>query len=105
MTVKHLQKQNDFYVCTWNVHSLVENSGDIRTCQRHCVVSEQLCDSVDKKLDLLVGELQHFKVAVAGIQEIKWLGLMCGQLLMGIQCCTLAGQFLLVLMLLLEERV
>ena len=29
---------------------------------------------MDRKLDLLVGELEHYNVAMAGIQEIKWFG-------------------------------
>jgi len=29
---------------------------------------------VDRKLDLLVGELQLYKVTVAGIKETKWFG-------------------------------
>ena len=48
MTVKHLKKQNDLYVCNWDLCSLVKNSGDIRTCWRCYVIGEQLCDSVDK---------------------------------------------------------
>ena len=51
---------------------MVENSGDIRICQQRCPVDSG--DSVDRKLDLLVGELECYKIAVAGIQETKWFG-------------------------------
>ena len=45
-----------------------------------------MCDVVDRKLDLLVGELKGYGASVAGIQETKWFGkdaCMCGLLLMG----------------------
>ena len=74
MTVKCLKKHHDLIVCSWNVRSLVENTGDIRICRKQCFGGDLLCDSVDRKLDLLVGELQHYKVSVAGIQETKWFG-------------------------------
>ena len=74
MSVKHLKKHNDLIICSWNVRSLVENLGDIRICQRQCLDNGLLCNSVDRNLDLLVGELQHYNLSVAGIQETKWFG-------------------------------
>ena len=41
-------------------------------CQRHCPADPG--GSVDRKLDLLVGELVYHRVAVVGIQETKWFG-------------------------------
>ena len=72
--MKRLKKHHDLIVCSWNVRSLVDNSGDIRICRKQCLGGDLLCDSVDRKLDLLVGELQRYKVSVAGIQETKWFG-------------------------------
>ena len=71
MSVKRLKKHNNLIISSWNVRSLVENSGDIRICRRKCLDNGLSCDSVDRKLDLLVGELQHYNVLVAGIQETK----------------------------------
>jgi len=42
-------------------------AGDIQICRCCCTVTPG--DSVDRKLDLLVDELTHYGVAVAGIQE------------------------------------
>lgn len=70
MFVKCLNKHNDLIICSWNMRSLMENSGDIHICQRQCLDNGLSCDSVD----LLAGELQHYNVSVAGIQETKWLG-------------------------------
>jgi len=50
----------------------LETSGDIHIYQHRC--PSNLADSVDRKLDLLVAELTHYKIAVAGIQETKWFG-------------------------------
>ena len=69
-----LRTRSDLTVCSWNVGSLVEKSGDIRICRKHCLNSNQSCDLVDRKLDLLVGELQRYNVSVGGIQETKWFG-------------------------------
>ena len=83
----------------------MENSGDIRSCRRRRVVSEQLCDSVDRKLDFLVGELQHYKVTVAGIQETKWFGADVWPAIDGHTMLHSSRPVPAVLMLLLEERV
>ena len=56
MTVTHRKKHYDLIVSSWNVQSLVENSGDICICQKQCLGGELLWDSVDRKLDLLVGD-------------------------------------------------
>ena len=68
------QQRSDFTICSWNVRSLIENSGDIRICRKQCLDGYRSYDSVDRKLDLLVGELQCYKVSVGGIQETKWFG-------------------------------
>ena len=67
------KRLRDLVACTWNVRSLVENSGDIWICQKRCLCNgvSAGADVVDRKLDLLVGELQRYGVSVAGIQETK----------------------------------
>ena len=59
----------------WNVRALVENSGDARICRTRPKTTCN-CNSVDRKLDLLIGELKRYKVSamVAAIQETKWFG-------------------------------
>ena len=62
---------NNLTICSWNVRSLTEISGDIRISRRNGPPSNS---TVDRKLDLLVGELKRYRVSVAGIQETKWFG-------------------------------
>ena len=61
-------------VAIWNVHSLVESSGDKRTCRKHPSGSNAGPRTIDCKLDLLIGELRRYKTPAAGIQETKWFG-------------------------------
>ena len=62
---------------TWNVRTLVENTGDDRRICRArpnpkvCHLPSDGPHCVDRKLDLLVNELKKLNVAVAGIQETK----------------------------------
>ncbi len=60
-------------VGTWNVRSLVEGSGGLRVCRKRYAACGH-SESVDRKLDLLVKELERYGVSVAGIQESKWFG-------------------------------
>eukprot|EP00117_Sycon_ciliatum_P039014 scpid35652/ scgid3339/ Craniofacial development protein 2; p97 bucentaur protein len=53
---------------TWNVRSLVEDSGDERICRKR--QNNNL--SIDRKLDFLVAELRRYGIAIAAIQETKW---------------------------------
>lgn len=61
---------------TWNVRSLVERAGgDRRTCRsRPEGQAQQGLDAVDRKLDLMMKELQRYQVSVAAVQETKWFG-------------------------------
>ena len=59
---------------TWNVRSLVENSGDACICRSRPQEASQNPSIVDRKLDLLMRELARYSVSVAGIQETKWFG-------------------------------
>lgn len=56
-----------------NVRTLVESSGDVCVCQKRQVLDER-SGVVDRKLDLLVGELKRNGVSVAGIQDTRWFG-------------------------------
>jgi len=55
---------------SWNLHSLVESEGLVATASTRRGVQ------VDHKvnLNLLVGELRHFDISIAGISETKWFG-------------------------------
>ena len=88
MTRRQKQKTKGFKHCTfvfatWNVHTLVENTGgDRQICRSRPRPGPgpQVPDTsnsphyVDRKLDFLVKELRRLGVAVAGIQETKWFG-------------------------------
>ena len=50
---------------------MLEISGDIRISQRDGPPSSSI---MDRKLDLLVGELERYGISVAGVQETKWFG-------------------------------
>ena len=54
MVRKQIKNTCKLQICSWNIQSLLENSGDIQVCC--CPVAP--VDSVDRKLDLLVGELE-----------------------------------------------
>ena len=60
------------HVGCWNVRSLVEIDGGIKTAtvrpKGHPV-------SVDKKINFLVQELKHFHMGVVCISETKWFGI------------------------------
>ena len=66
-------------IAIWNIHTLVESaSDDCRICRvRPDPKTNHLLSTgpnfVNRKLDFLVKELRRLKVAVAGIQETKWL--------------------------------
>ena len=66
------------FAASRNVHSLVECVGDARTCgvSKMAHLSPDFPD--DRKLSLLVNELQHYHVSLSGIQETSGLGQMFG---------------------------
>ena len=55
-------------VSSWNVRTLVEDSGDPRICRKGRCPESPLC-SVDRKFDFPVKELRRFSVYIAVIQE------------------------------------
>ena len=77
---KSKRNRNSLVVATWNVRTLVECSGDERICRKQIMgVAKHGNHSgkpgkIDRKIDLLMGELRKYGVSVAGIQETKWFG-------------------------------
>ena len=53
---------------SWNLHSLVESEGSVATA------STKRGIQVDRKVNLLVGELRRLDISIVGISEIKWFG-------------------------------
>ena len=80
MKQKSKRNRNSLVVATWNVCTLVECSGDERICRKQIMgVAKHSNHSnkpekIDRKIDLLMGELWKYGVYVAGIQETKWFG-------------------------------
>eukprot|EP00117_Sycon_ciliatum_P027914 scpid27779/ scgid3366/ Craniofacial development protein 2; p97 bucentaur protein len=66
---KSRKERETLFMASWNVQSLVEDTGDARICRKNKSVSR-----VDRGLDFLSAELVKFRVGVAGIQETKWFG-------------------------------
>ena len=77
---KRNRNRNSLVVATWNVRTLVQCSGDERICRKQLMdVAKHGNHSdkpgkIDRKIDLLMGELRKYGVSVAGIQETKWFG-------------------------------
>jgi len=69
-TGKHLWNgRRRLLFSSWNVQSLVEDTGDVRVCRK-----AKRASRVDRGLDFLTQELTKQRVAVAGIQETRWFG-------------------------------
>ena len=64
------KKRRRITTASWNVRSLVEDTGDPRVCRR----SSTSHSGVDRKLDLLADELRVHGIDLAGIQETRWFG-------------------------------
>ena len=62
------------FAVSWNIHSLVEDSGDARVCRSTTTVPCHDIRTVDRKIDFLAAELTRCRIAVAGDQETKWFG-------------------------------
>jgi len=69
--LRHCQ-HTKLYAGTWNVRSLVEESGDRRVCRARS--TSLYGKTVERKVDLLVSELKNYNISIAGIQETKWFG-------------------------------
>ena len=66
------RKGRELDVSSWNVRTLVEESGDAKICRRGRYPISS--GSVHRKFDFLINELRRFDVDVAAVQEIKWFG-------------------------------
>ena len=62
------------FAASWNVRSLVGDSGDARVCQSTTTVPCHDGCTFDRKIDFLAAEPMRCRIAVAGIQETKWFG-------------------------------
>ena len=51
----------------------MECLGDVRVCQKRQILGERL-EVVDRKLDLLVGELRRYGVSVGSGGQVVWEG-------------------------------
>ena len=69
--IRHCQRAL-LYAGIWNVHLLVEASGDRQIC--HACNTTHDGPGVERKLNLLVNELKHYSIFIAGIQETRWFG-------------------------------
>ncbi len=73
--------------------------GDVHACRKRPVGGR--CEGVDRKLDLLVKELQRYRVAIAGVQESRWFGEDVWPAAEGLLFFTLADLYQAVMMMLL----
>ena len=73
----------------------MENFDDVRVCRRRCPADPG--GYVDRKLDLLVGELVG--LLWLGFRRPNGLDRMCGMLLVDTHCCNLVGQSLMMMLL------
>ena len=58
------------YFSTWNVSSLVDNEGTVETAR----LSFEDSEPEDRRIDLVIRELNWYNIKVAALQETKWLG-------------------------------
>ena len=65
------RRRSFWYFGTWNVRSLLDNEGPIETA-RQGPECHQL--SEDRRIDLVVRELNRYRITVAALQETKWFG-------------------------------
>ena len=58
------------FMATWNVRTLLHVNGYIETTKLDCKVS--VAD--ERKIDLVVSELEMYRVVMGALQETKWRG-------------------------------
>ena len=56
-----------WYFGTWNV---VDNEGTVETAR----LSSEKSESEDRRIDLVIRELDRYNIKVAALQETKWFG-------------------------------
>ena len=64
------QRCKAWYFGTWNVCSLVDNKGTVETAR----LSSERGESEDRRIDLVIGELDRYSIKVAALQETMWFG-------------------------------
>ena len=55
---------------TWNVRSLLESEGSVETARQ----TREISLAEDKKIDLVIRELDRYGVKIGALQETKWFG-------------------------------
>ena len=63
-------RRRAWFFGTWNVRSLVDNEGSIDTAR----LSHEVNEPEDRRIDLVVRELDCYNIKVAALQETKWFG-------------------------------
>lgn len=63
-------RRNDWYLGTWNVRSLVDNEGSVETAR----ISAEVAEPEDRRIDLVIRELDRYNIKVAALQETRWFG-------------------------------
>ena len=67
----HGAKSKPFWrLGTWNVRSLVDTEGSMKTARQ----GRDVCHAEDRRVDLVVRELKRYDVKVAALQETLWFG-------------------------------
>ena len=64
------QRYTAWYFGTWNVRSLVDNTGTINTARSRSEKNR----SEDRRIDLVIRELNRYDITVAALQETLWFG-------------------------------
>ena len=63
-------RRRAWFIGTWNVRSLVDTEGSIETAR----LRSKRLDSEDRKIDLVIRELNRYNIKIAALQETKWFG-------------------------------
>lgn len=68
----HSKTKEELQFATWNVRSLLNVSGPVETAFARGVRTLSGVD--DRRIDVVVGELQRLGIEVAGLEETRWFG-------------------------------
>ena len=67
----HRRAKGVRFIGTWNVRSLLDSEGPIEVA-RQSPACHQI--SEDRRVDLVIRELQRYNISAAALQETKWFG-------------------------------
>ena len=59
-----------WWFATWNVRSMLDTEGSVETARQR----QNTHHAEDRKVDLVVRELERYNIKVAALQETKWMG-------------------------------